>query len=298
MKRRSFIKYTGGSIACGLFRNTALASATKPVTKPLVLGIIPRRNPLQTFKLFTPLANYLSEALGREVKLDTTRSFDDFWQRLKSGRYDLVHYNQYHYIISNILFGHQVILRNHEFGDAYIAGSLMVRNDSDIHSIQQLKQRTILFGGNKMAMQSYIAPKWLLQQSGIDDKDYIERFAINSPNGVISTYNRQADAAACGDVIITLNSVRDNIDHSQMRFLAKTKSLPHLPWAVSPSMPIELKREIQTLLSELRSSANGRLILEQANLTALIPAVDSEYNEHRDMIRQLYGKNFGIEKFT
>jgi len=261
------------------------------------MGVFPRRNIKLTYKLFTPVAEYLSQSLQREVKLTTAKNFNEFWKGVKEQRYDIVHYNQYHYIISNLLYNYEVILKNQEFGSATIAGSIVVRKDSGIETIADLRDKTILFGGGKMAMQSYIAARWLLQQGGLDNTDYREKIAINPPNAIMSTYHKQADAAGSGDVVMRLDVVKKNIDVSQMKYLAKTKPLTHLPWAVNSTIPHELKVKIQMALSNLNNDLAGQLILNKAKLTSLTPATDSDYDDHRKIIRDVYGMDYGIEKF-
>lgn len=296
MKRRSFIQCASGLLLCG-FNSAYSQSASSSQLKPLVMGIFPRRNPQLTFKLFTPLADYLSQQLKRPVKLETTRDFRTFWNNIQSKRYDIVHYNQYHYIVSNILFGHEVILKNHEYGSDTIAGSISVRKDSHFENLDDLKQRTILFGGGRMAMQSYISPVWLLKQQGLEKGDYVEKFALNPPNAVISTYHRLADAAGSGDTVIRLKVVKESIDVTQMKYLARTHQLAHLPWAVSPALPGTLKLEIQGILQKLRSEPEGHKILDQAYLSSLSAASDHDYDTHRKIIKDVYGKNYGIEMF-
>ena len=296
MKRRQFLK-ASSILALSNFLPGNAFSASGNNQKPLILGIFPRRNTRQTFILFTPLAEYLQEVLNRKVILSTTKNFEQFWQGVKKQRYDLVHFNQYHYIVSNKLYGYEVILRNQEFGDSTIAGSITVRKDSGFESIKDLKGKTILFGGGKMAMQSYIAAKWLLKQGGLEDTDYIERIAINPPNAIMSTYNKQAHAAGSGDVVIRLDAVKSQIDVSQMKYLARTDQLPHLPWAVKPDMEEATKIKIQHALSSLNADPAGQSILDKAKLSALIPATDSDYDEHRKLIRDVYGNDFGIKQF-
>lgn len=299
MKRRHFIKTTAGSLLGGLLSaNTAAAQATRqsPKPSPLVLGVFPRRNIKLTFRLFSPLAKYLSELLGHEVRLTTSSNFRQFWQNVQSHRYDIVHFNQHHYILANKLYDYQVILKNQEQGRATVAGTLMVRKDSNINQVSDLKNRTILFGGGRMAMQSYVAPKWLLQQHGLNKGDYIEKVALNPVNAILSTYHKQADAAGCGDVVLELAAVTSQIDASQMRILAQTEQMPHLPWAVKQTMPEAQRLAIQQGLSQLNNSEQGRAILLNAQLDRLLPAIDSEYDAHRNIIRDVYGADYGISQ--
>jgi phosphonate transport system substrate-binding protein len=258
---------------------------------PLVLGIFPRRNASTTLKLFRPMVSYLSKKLGREVKLRTSKNFKSFWTNVITKKFDLVHYNQYHYILSHKQFGYQVILKNSEFGESTIAGALLIRKDSNIKSIGDLKGKTIVFGGGPKAMQSYIVARYLLEQGGLKQTDYIERFAVNPPNAIFSAYYKQSDAAGAGDKVLNLDVVTNSIDINELSFLARGEQLPHLPWAVNASMPIELRNKIQTILSSLVNYEEGLSLLNKAKLTGLIRADDREYDRHRAIIKAVFGDN-------
>jgi len=265
-------------------------SVQKNTQAPLILGIFPRRDKILTVKLFAPLAQYLSEKLDREVTVDTSENFTTFWEKVTQKNYDIVHYNQLHYILSHDWYDYYVILKNGEFGESTIAGSILVRKDSGITSVQQLKNKRIVFGGGSMAMQSYIIASHLLQQAGLKKGDYIEAFSKNPPSAIFSAYNRESIAAGAGDKILHLGVVANKIDTTSMRFLLRGKQLPHLPWAVQRSLPEKLKNEIQSLLSSLNTHSFGRKLLKKARLTALVTATDAEYDQHRTIIEELYGK--------
>ena len=141
-------------------------------------------------------------------------------------------------------------------------------------------------------MQSYIVARYLMQQGGLKQGDYVERFSNNPPNAILAAYFKQADAAGAGDKVLALEPVQSSIDTSQMRILARSDQLPHLPWAVKHTMTTELRTTIQNLLSKLHESAQGRQILNQAQLTELRRATDNEYDRHREIIKAVLGLNF------
>ncbi len=297
MKRRSFIKLSGLLLANSLLSKTTFARNEEWQQRPLIMGIFPRRNIKLTYQIFTPMAEYLSHTLDIDVKLVTAKNFKSFWQGVKEQRYDLVHYNQYHYIISHLLYNYQVILKNQEFGSNTVSSSIIIRKDSGFESVSDLKNKTILFGGGKMAMQSYIAARWLLDQGGLPHGSYTEKFAVNPPNAIMSTFYKQADAAGAGDVVLRQAMVIKNIDTTKMDILAMTWPLPHLPWAVKSNMSPLLQKKIQNILSSLNTHAEGQDILSKAKLSALEPATDNEYEKHRKIISDVYGKDYGIDKF-
>ena len=251
----------------------------------LHMGIFPRRDANMTASMFTPLADGLSEALGRKVILETTHDFATFWQNVKQQRYDIVHYNQYHYVRSHKDLGYEVIAHNVEFGHAKIAGAILVRNDSNIHSLQDLKGKKIAFGGGHKAMQAYITATYLLREAGLNKGDYFEQFALNPPKACIAAYYHQAAAAGAGDYVLELPVVKKEMDVDEMRYLAVSEKLAHLPWAVSEKVPPALREQIQAYMINLNHSEGGKAILKSAGLTNLVSAKDSDFDPHRRIIK-------------
>lgn len=249
------------------------------------MGVFPRRHATLTNQLFAPLAQYLSRQLERPVELVTAKDFDAFWEGVEAGRYDLVHYNQYHYVESADRY--RVVAHNEEFGNAKIAGALYVRRDSGITEVAQLRGRTIVFGGGPDAMMSAIVPQYLLLQAGLGPDDYTTRYANSPPNSVLAVYYRQADAAGAGEVVIDLPVVRKSIRPETVTIIARSEPIQHLPWAVRRDMPAPLRERIQALLAGLGDSEEGRGLLEQARLTGLGAAEDADYDICREIIQRV-----------
>ena len=266
-------------------------AATAPVVQAaddsLTLGIFPRYRATQTTTMYAPLADYLGRRVGRKVTLVTSKDFESFWEGVTQKRYDIVHYNQYHYIRSAQTY--RVIAHSQEFGKDAVAGALYVRRDSGITEISQLRGRTIIFGGGKDAMLSYIAPMYLLMQAGLKEGDFTTELAVNPPNTLLALYRKQADAAGGGDILIDLPVVKNAVDARELRILATTEPLLFLPWAVKRTMPAKLRQSIQAILVELHNSDAGKKVLKAAGTTQFGRAADSDYDPHRKMTRAVFG---------
>ena len=257
------------------------------------MGVFPRNKATETITMYTPLATYLGERLGRKVVLATSKDFASFTQAVKDRRYDIVHYNPYHYIHSAQAY--RVIAHSQEFGKSAVAGALYVRRDSGITAVSQLRGRTIIFGGGKDAMLSYIAPRFLLMQAGLKEGDFKSEFAISPPNAMLVLYNSQADAAGGGDILLDLPVVKNVIDTQQVTLLAATEPLLFLPWAVKRTMPAKLSDAILSILIDLERSEEGKDTLKAARTTGIAKAGDRDYDPHRKMITAVFGKS-GIAK--
>jgi phosphonate transport system substrate-binding protein len=208
-------------------------------------------------------------------------------------RYDIVHYNQYHYIHSAKTY--QVVAHAQEFGKDAVAGALFVRKDSGITEISQLRGRTIIFGGGKDAMMSYIAPRFLLMQAGLKEGDFTIEFSINPPNALLALYHKQADAAGGGDILIDLPVVKNAINAQELKLLAKTEPLLFLPWAVKRTMAPKLRDSIRSTFLELDKSPTGKSVLKAAKATGIGKSDDRDYDPHRKMTTAVFGRE-GIAK--
>jgi len=254
----------------------------------LLMGIFPRRNAQMTVTAFKPMATYLSERLGRKVKVVTAKNFPTFWNNVKQQKYDIVHFNQLHYIESHQQFGYQVIASNIEFGSDTIKGAIVVRKDSGINTLADLKGRKILFGGGKKAMIAYVVNISLLQDAGMSDTDYVWEFAKNPPNATISVYHKQADAAGIGDIGLKIPVLKKmGVDTSELKVIATSDALPHLPWAVKGDIDEKLRDQIQSYMLDLNSISGGKVILKSAKLTGIKKVSDKDYDVCREIIKRV-----------
>jgi phosphonate transport system substrate-binding protein len=273
-----------------------LPQAAHCAEEALVLGVFPRYKPTETTTMYTPLAQHLSEQLGRKVVLVTSKDFDSFWHEVMERRYDIVHYNQYHYTRS--AESYTVIGHSQEFGKNSVGGALFVRRDSGITDVSQLRGRKVIFGGGKDAMMSYIAPRFLLMQAGLNESDFKTEFAVNPPNALIALFHKQADAAGGGDILMDLPVVKKAIDTADVRILAATEPLLFLPWAVKRTMPAKLRQSIQTVLVDLATSERGKLALKAARTTGIGKAADKDYDPHRKMTHAVFGAPDGADRLS
>jgi phosphonate transport system substrate-binding protein len=268
-----------------------IAMTAAPVARAaegaLVMGVFPRLNASETTTRYAPLADHLGEQLGRKVSLITSKDFQSFWQGVEEQRYEIVQYNQYHYIRSAKTY--QVIAHNKEFGKSTLAGVLYVRKDSGITNLAQLRGRTVLFGGGEDAMIGYIAPVYMILQAGLRKDEFKPQFAVNPLNSVIGVYHKQADAAGSGDGAVEQPALKKAINTDELTVLAVSEQLLHLPWAVKRTMPAKLRESIRSVLVDLENSEAGKKVLKSAVLTGIGKAEDKDYDPHRRMARAVMG---------
>jgi phosphonate transport system substrate-binding protein len=260
----------------------ATLASSMPSYADLTMGVFPRRPASATNKFFRPLADHLAKELGEPVKLVISKSFKAFWQGVEKGKFDIVHFNQYHYLLANEKFGYQVFAANEEQGSQTIAGALSVRTDSGINSVAELKGKTILFGGGKKAMGSYIATTAILKKNGLKEgADYTAKFAKNPPGAVISVFHKAAEAAGTGNIILKVGGVTKKIDVTQMKILAESEPFVHLPWATKKGMDAGKAQKIADLMISMKK---GDPILKSAKVTGFFATSDADFAKVREIV--------------
>lgn len=256
------------------------------------MGVFPRRHATLTVDYFSPMAKYLSRQLQRRVFVESAQDFETFWENLRNRRYDIVHYNQYHYIRTHKDLNYEIMLMNEERGRSTITASIVVRRNAGYRTVQDLKGKTIFFGGGQKAMQSYIYATYLLHQGGLKDGDYGVRFGQNPPSAIVAAYHGLWDAAAAGtgDVVLELPVVTKQINADEMTYLVKGEQFAQLPWAIKGELPDDVKQAVKNAMLQLNNSPQGGKILKKAKLTGLLPAVDSDYDPHRRIVKEVLGE--------
>ncbi|MGB0749478.1 MAG: phosphate/phosphite/phosphonate ABC transporter substrate-binding protein [Magnetospiraceae bacterium] len=265
--------------------DAAFAETSSPAelksTNKLIVGVFPRRGFKQTLQIFSPLATYLQTGLGRPVELWAAADYTTFERHLAAEEYDLVHLNQSQYIKARDRSGYDAIIQNEEFGEPSLRAAIFVRADSGIDSLQDLRGKTIAFGGNKDAMVSYIIPTFLMRKANILEGDYKEKFASNPPSALMSMIIRESEAAGAGEKRLQLPLIAKRIAPGSVKALAVSDAFSHLPWAVHPRVDPHTKAQLRDLLLALEETEKGRKILSTAKLTGFNPAADADYDMHR-----------------
>ncbi len=264
-----------------------------PAFAGLKMGVFPRRNLASTLWFFTPLAQKLSQELGEEVELVVAENFKGFWKGVVTGEYDLVHFNQYQYLKSNREFGYRVIAANEELGSRTMTGSLSVRTDSGIESIEDLRGKAILFGGGRKAMASYIAPTAILKKHGmVAGKDYAEKFSKTPPGAAVGVFYKGADSAGTGNMVYGLSMISKVIDVQQMKTLVEGEPFVQLPWAVKGDMDAAKAKKIQAIMCSLKQYPAGQAILKSARVTDFFRVTDADFDKVREITRFALGETY------
>jgi phosphate/phosphite/phosphonate ABC transporter binding protein len=223
----------------------------KPDT--IKVAILPLYSPLTIYKRFDPLMRYLSEKTGREFKIVIPKDFEEFINIVKKGKVHFSYQNPYVYaILSKGGYAKAIALTVGEdctdnpseiCGGDKFRGVIIVRKDSPIKNIEDLKNKKILIVSPYSA-GGFLSQKIYLEKRGYKlKKDFHLIDAKRQEKVIIGVYKKMADAGFIRESALGVFS--EEVDISQIKILTPTEFLPNWPWAV-----IKADKDLERMVKE------------------------------------------------
>jgi phosphonate transport system substrate-binding protein len=249
----------------------------------------------ETRARFAPLTAYLAEATGARceaVYLDTQDVEDAF----EGGTLDLVHTNSLLYIILHERQGAQLVAtdRRGTFG-ARTRGVVVVRADSPIRTLADLKGRRLVFGP-QWAPFGFLAQYALLRDGGVDPEIDLGPYVF--PKGtwkhekIIYSVLYGAYAAGAAPLIdLEEMAAEGRIDPADLRVIARTELAPYCTVSSHPGLPAEWRGRLREALlavgPETVAEVGGeRLrVLQRGLVTGFETLQDADYEPLRAWAR-------------
>lgn len=262
------------------YTHTAVAddAQTCKQASPIIFGILPFVSTEQLVIQFSPLANYLSEYLQADVRIETAPDFVEFARRThEDRRYDILFTAPHFYPQAHSKAGYRLIAGVDSPGMSAI---IVVPRQSNIHDIHDLVGKR-LATVHPTGLATLLVKKHL-SDAGIDpDVDIIMISTPSHDASLLSSYHGVTDASALMQPPYEAASatVRKN-----MRIIAKTQSTPHIPISVSPRISEDCAAEIAELLLHMGTTAEGKKVLSHNNFSGFKHTSAEDYEKIRDLL--------------
>ena len=240
-------------------------------------GVIPRFNPHVTYEYYQPLMDYLSRNTPFRFELRVGRTYLDTIEDLRKGTTDVAYLGGATYAIARHRFGARALVkpRNAEGGTTYRC-FIIVRKDSPIRTIQDLRGKSVAFGARRATTGSLI-PSYMLFGAGVTP---------NHLKVVKNLHNHEEVAKAVLKGIYDAGAVKDVVawkyEAQGLRIIAESGELPNAPIAAGPSLPKDAEAAmVKALLSIDGNSLEGKATLSQWGPElqhGFVPARGEEYD--------------------
>lgn len=247
----------------------ALATAQTTFT----FGIVPQQAPSELSKLWVPFLQHLGNKTGYRFRFSTSRGIGSFAERLYEGKYDISYANPYHYVVAHKSEGYIAFAKAK---DKRLKGIMVVKANSSIRDLTELQGQTLAFP-SPTAFAASMVTRAQFKNLGIN----ITPKYVNSHDAV---YRNVANGRfpAGGGVMRTYRNMPESIRQQLKVFWTSDGYTPHA-FMAHPRVPADAVNKIQSAMVEMANDPKGSIWLKRIKLKAIETAVDSDWNDIRDL---------------
>ena len=264
--------------------------AAAPAPAPLTLCVHPYLSASELTKRFTPLTEYLGTQLGRPVQLEIGGSYEVHIHKIGNGIVDIAFMGPASYVKLTGQYGRRPLLAAFRTKEGkFFRGRIMVRKDSPITSLSQLKGTRFVFGDRASTM-SHLVPRHMLLKAGIDVTRFSQvSYVPNHENIALGILAGNFDAGAVKEEVFLQYEPRG------LRSLARSGPITDHVFVASRDLPNETVQALRKALLQLSDREEGRRIIAgmRSDVIALVPSDDRDFDSLRTIMSEL--QQAGIE---
>lgn len=220
----------------------------------LRMGLIPAEDAEQMLREYEPVRQYLSEKLGIPVEIQVTSDYTAVIEAMRAKHIDMAWFGPFSYIIAANVAEAEAIVNGvrRSDGKSDYHSIIVVRADSGIKTLQDLKGKKFAFV-DPVSTSGNLIPRKILIENGINpDKDFSATYYAGTHNAVeYSIANRSVAAGADSDNSYDAMVKAGEIDPKVNQVLFTSDSIPGSPIAVRKDLPIEIKQAIGDALIKM-----------------------------------------------
>ena len=251
---------------------------------PLILAVHPFLQSDEVIEKFTPLAKYLESQLGTKVVIKVGTNYKEHIDYIGNDMVDVAYMGPSSYVHLVDEYGAKPLLARQEIdGVPSFHGHIIVRNDSAIKSIEDLKGKSFAYGDKESTM-SFVVPHYMLSQAGVVKPNHTEHTFLGSHNNVaLSVLSGDYDAGAIKPAVFKKYEAKG------LRSIAITPEISEHLFVTRSNMPI---KEIDKLRDELLSSHRSTeglaaLKIIKDDISRLVPVQESDYDNLRIIMKSV-----------
>ncbi len=274
-------------LALGLLALLAMTSCKQAELgteeNPIIMSFVPSGDTEEIIAGGEQIAQMLSEKTGLVIKANVGTDFAAVREAMGAGKAHIGWLNTFNYVLAHEKYGVEVALVTVRYGSTSYKGQIIVRADSGIESLEDLKGKTFCWV-DPNSTSGYIIPRIMLLANGIDpDKDFAKQVEAGSHNNVVTAvYNGDCDAGA------TYSDARSSVEKDvadvkdKVVVLATTTDIPNDNVSFAKNVPDDIRQKITDALLEIAATDEGKAALETVySIAGLEPADDSFYDGFR-----------------
>lgn len=236
------------STAGGAAPSTAKWVRDGTTEKPLMVMLIPADGGTEdgTKSDFLPLFNAITKTQGLHFDVHVGQSYGAVVEGMANGQVDVGFFGPVSYLQAKKRAGAELLAVQVENGSSTYLAGIFVRGDSPLHTLGDLKGKTLAVG-DPGSTSSFAFPLAMLIKAGVDPVKDLAKivFAGSHVNSLTACAEGRADAGAASFLSLEKAVSDKKIPADKLRPLANSDPIPSPPLAMHPGLDPEIKKKLR-----------------------------------------------------
>ncbi len=235
------------------------------------------------------IARRLQKITGLHFKTSIASSYAAVIEAMGAGKVDIGWLASFSYVLAKQKYDVDLLLIVVRFGSPFYRGQIIVRADSNIHRLSDLKGKKFAFV-DPASTSGHLYPKSLLLSKGLNpDQLFSQSLFAGSHNAVIlSVLKGEVDAGATyDDARATVAKTYPEV-FSRLRVIAYTKDIPNDTISARKDLAPALRQKIKTGLMQLVKTPEGSRVFKRLYGVSGLMDFDAFFDPVREAGRLLH----------
>lgn len=255
-----------------------------------LIGLMPERNIFRQMERYRPLAEYLSRKTGINVRLTILSRYGDVIDRFRQRNMDGAFFGDLTGVLAMELLGAEPLVRPVGLSGEWRArGVIVVRKDSGIKDVSQLRQRVFAFV-DRASVTGYLFAVYHLKEAGVRNVDsfFSEYYFTGSHDAALyAVLDGRADAASLSENILKDEIKKDPSIGDEIQVIARSDEMPGSTLCVRHDLPEDIKELLKKSLLNMREDEEGKKVLLWMSISRFSPASRSDFEVVYKLLRKV-----------
>src|SRR5688572_18469884 len=257
--------------------------------KVLRVGFVPAEDAQQVMQNAQPIVDILQKKLAMEIQPFVATDYTGVVEALRVNKLDIAFLTPASYVLAKNEANVKVVLKSERKGVPYYYAAIIVRADSGINNIEDLRGKSFAFG-DPLSTTGNVIPRQMFKARGIDPvRDFKQVLYSGGHDAtVLAVLNGKVDAGATyanspdSSDTAWMRYLKNSEDVGKIRAIAFSEPIPADNLVISAYLDDGLAKKIEATFIDLSRDPEGKKMLRELyQIDGFVPATDKDYDSVR-----------------
>lgn len=272
--------------SAAVFASLMIAPAAQAEQGTLTIGLIPAEDSQAMIESSKQVLDIIQKQTGMKVKPFVATDYNGIIEALRARKLDVAYLGPFSYVLATTVADVEAfsVAVTKNSGKSAYKSIIVVRKDSNLHTVEDLKGHTFAFVDPSSA-SGHLFPEAGLKQAGYDPAKLFSRVIYSGSHdaSLLAVANRKVDAAAVADRIYASAVARGQLGKDDLNVVWTSDDIPESPMVWRKDLDPAVKEKIAKAMAAVKDVPWG----DQGVLNGFQPTNDAAYDVVRKTAKVL-----------